>query len=242
MPPLVLGISDLHLSLILPIMVHWLTSGCFEICDRAGWLSQYRLHTSAEELKRNRVTRRECLRVTLQCQILQTLLGLVLGALGEGDVTGSEDYDVAIWITRVRAVFEAIPSFLSVTGLDFKTMAITLSRPRPFVSIVGYPEFGTSGIEELIGKAIYWYIVPIFQLASALITADASMYCLHRLGHTNKWMYRTDAGFHDVHHQSWGLKTNFGAHLTIWDRMMGTYFADEEEITRLRRKNRIAAE
>lgn len=69
MPPLVPGISDLHLSLLVPVTVHWLTSGVFEICERVGWLSQYRLHTSAEELTRNRVTRRECLRVTLQCQV-----------------------------------------------------------------------------------------------------------------------------------------------------------------------------
>ena len=67
-PPLVPGISDLHLALFAPIAVHWLTSGFFEICDRTGWLGQYRLHTTAEELTRNRVTRLECLRVTLQCQ------------------------------------------------------------------------------------------------------------------------------------------------------------------------------
>lgn len=318
-PPLISGISDLHFSLVIPIAVHWLTSAYFEICERTGWLSQYRLHTPAEELTRNGVTRRECLRVTLQCQCLQTLLGLALGSLGDGDVTGSEDYDLAIWISRVHAVFAAIPSFLSLTGVDFKTMAITLSKSGPFLTTIGHPEFDIPRIEVVIGSLLYWYIVPILQLVGALITADAFMYCLHRLGHTNKWIYKhihskhhrlyvpyswagsynhpvdslfvdglsyglgcwatglstrlsmilfgystfknvtdhcgyvfpwnpmravtgTDASFHDVHHQSWGLKTNFGAHLTIWDHMMGTYFGDEEKIARLRKKNRIAAD
>jgi sphinganine C4-monooxygenase len=68
LPPLIPGISDQHLSLFAPIAVHWLTSGIFEICDRTGWLGRYRLHTTAEELAKNRVTRLECLRVTIQCQ------------------------------------------------------------------------------------------------------------------------------------------------------------------------------
>ena len=122
-------------------------------------------------------------------QALQTLLGLALGALGEGDVTGSEDYDLAIWISRVRAVFATIPSFLSLTGIDFKTMAITLPRSGPFLPTKGHPEFDMPGFEILTGRLLYWYIVPIFQLVSALIIADACMYCLHRLGHTNKWIY-----------------------------------------------------
>lgn len=69
MPPLFSSISDPHLALILPILVHWLTSAFFEICERTGWLEEYRLHTTEEELSKNRVTRRECLRVTIQCQV-----------------------------------------------------------------------------------------------------------------------------------------------------------------------------
>ena len=122
-------------------------------------------------------------------QALQTLLGLGLGMLGEGDVMGSEDYDLAVWISRVRAVFAALPSLLSLTGVDFMTMAITLSGSGSFLPMRGHPELEMPGIEVLIGKLLYWYMVPVFQLACALIVADANMYCLHRLGHTNKWIY-----------------------------------------------------
>lgn len=106
--------------------------------------------------------------------------------LGDGDVTGSEDYDLAVWISRVHRIFAAIPSLLFLTGVDVKTMAITLSGSRTHLFMKGRSELD---IEILIGKALYWYLVPIFQLVCALVVADASMYCLHRLVHTNKWMY-----------------------------------------------------
>lgn len=190
-PSLAPGISDFHLSLLLPIAVHWLTSGFFEICDRTGWLGQHRLHTSAEELARNRVTRRECLRVTLQCQAsrlflpdeafsrhqgLQVLLGLALGALGEGEEDAADELRLAVLAGRVRAVFAAAAGVLPLSGIDFKTI-MTLSGHK------------FDSIEALTVRLLYWYIVPVFQLAAALVVADAWMYGLHRLGHTNKWIY-----------------------------------------------------
>ena len=127
-------------------------------------------------------------------QGIQTLLGLALGALGEGDVTGDEDYNLAVWISRVRAVFAAFPNLLYFTGVDFKAMLGTLSGSESFPPMMGYSEFDMAGIEVLIGKSLYWYIVPVFQLVYALVVADASMYCLHRLGHTNKWIYSKSWG------------------------------------------------
>lgn len=313
-PPLISGISDLHLSLVVPIATHWITSAFFELCEYLGLLQQYRLHTPAEELARNRVTRWECLRVTLQCQALQTLLGLGLSLFGAGDTTGSESYGLPICIGQVRAAFTALLSLLSLTGINAKVATAALSESRLYILIIGHHE-----LEVLVGKALYWYIVPGFQFVITLVVADACMYLLHRLGHTSKWLYKnihsqhhrlyvpyswggsynhpidslcldgmsyavgcwasgistrlsvflfgyatfknildhcgyvfpwnpmraitgTDAGFHDVHHQHWGLKTNYGAHLAIWDHMFGTYFTDQEKISRLRTKNRIAAD
>lgn len=32
-----------------------------------------------------------------------------------------------------------------------------------------------------------------------------------------------NAGYHDIHHQSWGIKTNYSQpFFTIWDRLLGT--------------------
>ncbi|RDA86147.1 hypothetical protein CP532_3047 [Ophiocordyceps camponoti-leonardi (nom. inval.)] len=313
-PPLIPGISDLQLSLICPIAINWLLSAGFELCDRLGWLSRYRLHTTAEELTRNRVTRRECLIVTIQSQCLQTILGLALGGLGEGDMTGFEDYYEAIWIDRVHSTLKAIFSLLSLSGVNFYALETKLSG---HVSILSTPDH--AGLEVPIGRFLYWYLVPTFQFVVTLVIADAFMFTIHRLEHTNRWLYKhihakhhrfyvpyawagyynhpfdslvvdgvsyaigswatgisirlsiflfsyasiknvldhcgfvfpsrlfrmitcTDADFHDVHHQSWGLKHNFGLYLSIWDRMMGSHFDDRELITRLRVKGRIAAE
>ena len=134
--------------------------------------------------------------IFLHIQGMQTLLGLALNSLGESDLTGNQDYDLAVWISRVHAVFAAVPSLFYLTGIDFKTMAITLSRYRSFLPIIGYSKPDTPGIEVLIGKSLYLYIVPIFQLVYALIVADACMYCLHRLGHTNKWIYSKSRKLH----------------------------------------------
>lgn len=129
-------------------------------------------------------------------------MGLALGSLGEGDVTGSEEYDLALWIGRVRAVLAAFPSLLYLTGVDFKTMTTTLSGSRFFFSTIGQPGFNMPDVEVLIANSLYWYIVPVFQLIYALVVADASMYCLHRLGHTNKWIYSKSEVLHlrDVWH------------------------------------------
>ncbi|KAL8955711.1 MAG: hypothetical protein Q9183_006548 [Haloplaca sp. 2 TL-2023] len=236
--------------------------------------------------------------------------------LGEDEVTGNEDHDLAAVMSSVHTAFAALPSVLAFTGVDFKTMAINLSASGSYLPVVGQAEKTLPVIEVLVGKALYWYLIPAFQIVCALVVADASMYCLHRLVHTNQWLYKhvhsqhhrlyvpyswgasynhpfdslivdalsytigctvsgvstrqsmilfayssfknvfdhcgyqfpwnpirtvtgTDPGFHDVHHQSWGLKTNFGAHLSVWDRMMGTYFADKEQIARLRSRPRI---
>lgn len=45
-----------------------------------------------------------------------------------------------------------------------------------------------------------------------------------------------NAGYHDVHHQSWGIKTNFSQpFFTFWDRIMGTMWAGGDVSARYER-------
>lgn len=45
-----------------------------------------------------------------------------------------------------------------------------------------------------------------------------------------------NAGYHDVHHQSWGIKTNFSQpYFTFWDRMLGTVWAGGDVSARYER-------
>ena len=51
-----------------------------------------------------------------------------------------------------------------------------------------------------------------------------------------------NAGYHDVHHQSWGIKTNFSQpFFTFWDRMLGTVWTGGDVSARYE-KSRIAAQ
>lgn len=51
-----------------------------------------------------------------------------------------------------------------------------------------------------------------------------------------------NAGYHDVHHQSWGIKTNFSQpFFTFWDRILGTVWTGGDVSARYER-SRVAAE
>ena len=211
MPP----ISDLHLSLIVPILVHWFFSGIFSWLDATGYLQQYRLHTSAEELTQNRCSRWECFRGVVINQIIQTLLGIGLGLLGDGDVMGKEEYDIAVWATRVQAahgmlpaVHRFLPSLLATLGIDASGLAKKLAGSGLNVAalFVGGGNLDKSGSiivmgrqyggseppmesEMMVAKVIYWYLVPAIQFAVAIFAADTWQYFGHRWEHTNKFVY-----------------------------------------------------
>ncbi|KAL8785680.1 MAG: hypothetical protein Q9213_003239 [Squamulea squamosa] len=43
-----------------------------------------------------------------------------------------------------------------------------------------------------------------------------------------RWINGNGAVFHDLHHQSWGLKYNFSTYTVFWDNLLGTTWADKE--------------
>lgn len=50
-----------------------------------------------------------------------------------------------------------------------------------------------------------------------------------------------NAGYHDVHHQSWGVKTNFSQpFFTFWDRLLGTQWAGGDVSARYERARKAA--
>ncbi|KAG9229727.1 sphinganine hydroxylase-like protein Sur2 [Amylocarpus encephaloides] len=49
---------------------------------------------------------------------------------------------------------------------------------------------------------------------------------------------RNNAAYHDIHHQSWGIKTNFSQPFFIfWDRILGTIFVGDAQAKYARSKN-----
>ena len=50
-----------------------------------------------------------------------------------------------------------------------------------------------------------------------------------------------NAAYHDIHHQSWGIKTNFSQpFFTVWDRVLGTMWTGDAEGKRERTRVKAA--
>ena len=123
LPPLIPWIADSYLTLALPIIAYWVVSLLFHLIDELDLFPQYRLHTPAEVLKRNHVSRWDVFRDVVLQQIIQTVFGIGLAMIDPEPTFGKEEYDVAVWAQRIRIAQRAIPSVLATVGLDAAGLA-----------------------------------------------------------------------------------------------------------------------
>ncbi|MCJ1262029.1 hypothetical protein MMC22_001898 [Lobaria immixta] len=271
----------------------------------------------------------EVIRSVVSQQLFNLVLGIVF--MSEGDMRGREEYDVAVWATRIRMIYRAVPKLLAVAGIDAKSWAINLANSCPALAAavmgrgteVGFKGPATaSGFttsELLAANLIYWYIVPALQFCVAIFIADSWQYLCHRVVHMNKWLYTNfhsvhhqfyvpyafgafyahfaeavvfdtigttaalilsglttrqalwfinlsvmksiddhcgyslpwnpfqwineqTAAYHDIHHQNWGMKTNFAqVYSTFWDHALGTVWTGDN-LTKRYEQGRISAQ
>lgn len=337
LPPLVPGVSDSFTTMALPIIAYWTISMVFHCIDEWDLFPQYRLHTPAEVLKRNHVSRWDVFRDVVVQQVIQTIFGLGLSWFDPECVFGKEEHDIAVWAQRLRVAQRAIPAVLATIGVDASTMAQSLADSNTILAgaLAGgvYPDLTktifSSGLpavvpafapwELQVAKAIYHVGIPAIQFFVAICIVDTWQYFLHRAMHMNKFLYTTfhsrhhrlyvpyaygalynhpfegflldtlgtglaylvtgmtvrqsmwfftmstiktvddhcgyafpwdplqhftsnNAGYHDVHHQSWGIKTNFSQpFFTFWDGLLGTKWVGGDVSTRYERA-KIAAQ
>ncbi|KAJ6031657.1 hypothetical protein N7540_002389 [Penicillium herquei] len=326
--PVLAPIPDNVLALMLPIVAYWGLSLVYHLLDVYGCFEEYRLHTPAELLKRNRVTRLEVVRDVILQQVVQTIAGMSVAYFDPIEMTGHEDYDVAVWAQRLRIAQRAIPPMLALVGIDAPGLAKSVSQsghtllagvlaggsyPNVMQSLilesgaeVSAPAF--TNWELSLASFIYWYFIPALQFLLAISIVDTWQYFLHRAMHLNRWLYVTfhsrhhrlyvpyafgalynhpvegflldtagtgigflvsgmtnrqgmwfftmstiktvddhcgyafpwdplqhftpnNAAYHDIHHQSWGIKTNFSQPFFIfWDRLLGTQWRGEVKL------------
>jgi sphinganine C4-monooxygenase len=204
--PLISFIPDFYLSLILPIAAYWIVSGFFHYIDTHDIWAQYRLHTPAEILKRNHVSRYEVARDVIIQQVIQTVVGAILGLTEPEDMVGKAGYDIAWWAQRIRIAQRALPQLLAMIGLNAAAISKNVSGSHPMIAaaLAGgkYPSLMTgydvltgssvpafAGWELFAAKAIYYYILPALQFGLAVTVVDTWQYFLHRAMHMNKWLY-----------------------------------------------------
>ncbi|OAL05054.1 hypothetical protein IQ06DRAFT_268749 [Phaeosphaeriaceae sp. SRC1lsM3a] len=333
LPPLSSWVSDAFITAALPVFGYWAVSMIFHAIDVFDLFPQYRLHTPAEVLKRNHVSRYEVLRDVVFQQIIQVIASLGLAYFDDAPTTGKADYDVAWYAQKIRLAQRAVPYMLSTLGLNPMGLATKLSESQPTLASVvmggRYPELlqtaTVAGKQALVpafaswelstASFVYWFAIPAIQFCAAIVIMDAWEYMLHRAMHMNKWLYVTfhsrhhrlyvpyaygalynhplegfaldtlgaglsylltgmtmrqsmwfftgstiktvldhggyafpydpihwifpnNAAYHDIHHQSWGIKTNFSQpFFTYLDRLGGTMYKGDvqEKYERARR-------
>ncbi|KAJ5592118.1 hypothetical protein N7537_009022 [Penicillium hordei] len=321
-------LPDNILSLILPVAAYWGLSMIYHFLDVNDYFVEYRLHTPAEVLKRNKVTRWEVVRDVVLQQLIQTVAGFAFLYFDAEETVGREEYDVAVWAQRLRIAQKAVPSLLALVGVDAIRLGKSVSQ-NGYTMLAGalaggsYPGVTQSIIlgngakavapafaswELAVAGFIYWYFVPTLQFVLAICIVDTWQYFLHRAMHMNRWLYATfhsrhhrlyvpyafgalynhpvegflldtagtgigflvsgmntrqamwfftmstiktvddhcgyafpwdplqhftsnNAAYHDIHHQSWGIKTNFSQPFFIfWDRLLGTRWTGEVKL------------
>jgi sphinganine C4-monooxygenase len=309
----------------------------FHMIDSYDLFPQYRLHTPAEVLKRNHVSRYEVFKDVIIQQAVQTAFGISLSYFDPVPLTGKDDYNVAVWAQRIRIAQRSIPTILGFLGVDAQGVANNVAATYPILAgalsggkypwlrelaVVGdhkqvVPAF--AGWEMLVAKALYWVVIPAIQFIIGIIIVDTWQYFLHRAMHMNKYLYTkfhsrhhrlyvpyaygalynhpfegflldtlgtglaylltgmtqrqsmwfftfstvktvddhcgyafpwdplqfitdNNAEYHDIHHQSWGIKTNFSQpFFTFWDRILGTKWVGGDVSGRYE-KSRVAAQ
>jgi sphinganine C4-monooxygenase len=208
LPALIPAIPDKILVMILPFIAYWVVSLIFHWIDTKDLFPQYRLHTPAEILARNHATRWEVFRDVLKQQIVQTVFGIGMGMVEPDELTGKEEYDVAVWSRRIRIAQRSIPTLMSMVGLDSLGLARNMADSHPMVAgflsggnyttvtqLVSLPEYPEAAVpafarwETLVASGIYYFLIPFLQLAFGILFVDTWQYFLHRGMHSNKWLY-----------------------------------------------------
>ncbi|KAI6913169.1 hypothetical protein D0869_13730 [Hortaea werneckii] len=337
LPPLLPWISDANLALALPIVAYWVVSMFFHFIDEMDFFPHYRLHTPAEVLKRNHVSRWDVFRDVVIQQIVQTIVGFALAWIDPEPTFGKEQYDIALWAQRLRGAQKVLPGLFALVGVDATGLSKRMRSEHAMLAgaLSGglYPQITQTIVQDGMArtapafadwelwtaKAIYHVLIPAFQFILAICVVDTWQYFLHRAMHMNKFLYTTfhsrhhrlyvpyaygalynhpfegflldtlgtgvaylvsgmtvrqsmwfftmstiktvddhcgyafpwdplqrltsnNAGYHDVHHQSWGIKTNFSQpFFTFWDGLLGTKWVGGDVSARYERA-RIAAQ
>ncbi|KAJ3496808.1 hypothetical protein NLG97_g2386 [Lecanicillium saksenae] len=181
----------------------------FRTIDTLDLFPQYRWHSPEEITRRNHASRYEVARDVIIQQLMQVATSAVLQLADPPEHIGKDDYEVAVWATRVRLLQRAIPGLLRFAGVDAKALSNNIPPSFPLLASIvadGYYPFLKSdaelpcfaGWEMAVAKFIYHFLVPALQFFAAVLILDTWQYFLHRLMHMNRWLYTT---FHSRHHR-----------------------------------------
>ena len=182
------GVPDYILAMAAPVIAYWCLSLYFHALDMSGWkwLEKYRIHDSEEVQAHNLATRSQVVWAVILQQVIQTALGLIS--------LEDDSMHVINHAQQLRRV-----AFLQ-DSLAFTTFGERIT-PSILVHATNF---------------LYWWGIPMLQFLGAMyeqshlrcinyrpwlisrFIIDTWQYFLHRLMHTNKFLYKQ---FHSWHHR-----------------------------------------
>ncbi|KAK3190670.1 hypothetical protein K4F52_003361 [Lecanicillium sp. MT-2017a] len=224
-PATILGMPDSIASVVVPIMAYWVVSGFYEAADYFDWFPAYRTFPSSEEQKRNLVSRWKTLRSVLTMHAVQTIFGFsTIYLLPKpkvvqtwGDV-GSVAY-FGLGVKSYIPVFAAAYNhpvegfFNDILGFFFSALLVGLSDSEATV---------------------------LYTAATVKVIDDhASLELPYNPLRIWGWLFGNGMVHHTIHHQAWGLKTNYGFYFTVWDRWNNTLYNGKRRLTEAK-ENQLA--
>lgn len=211
-PPLLPFIADHHLPYLMPAIVFWVISkpdsrkslvygaDClstgltFHYIDTHGLLSKYKLHTPAEDLAKNRASKRDVIKFALIQQAAQCTLGYLTADSNE--IYVPPESGVASWARRIHFVGTLVHQLLRSITIYFPWKngnSKALNNPADDLGTLqlGIPPTAASfsALESVMAQTTYWALIPLSQYVAAMVLADTMQYFTHRAFHVNKWLY-----------------------------------------------------
>ena len=188
-PDLLSFISDRNLGLLIPVVSYAVLAAFWLWIDSLNIWTEYRLHPTEEMLKRNRITKLECLRgVSVYFVVTGTAAALLTWGDPMETFSGDEAYRIARIASYLRSFQATVPVIFSLVGIDSKSLA---ERQLGLSSTLGgilkggvYPQVaqhtaeGTVHVssfmpwETTIATILFYVVIPVFQFIAAFFIAD----------------------------------------------------------------------
>lgn len=197
---LVPALSDNVLAIIIPTIVYVIAGGVFHLLDTHHVLDHYRIHPSGDELKRNHVTKWQCLQTVVRYHIIQISIGLLLNYSSGPTMVGDKSCQVLRAAKTIRRARNLIPLALNTIGVNAERLAIATESTSGGLAQVLAGDYLSSDrfsqsidlnpVELSLATFFIFFGVPAFQYLVALTIVDTYIYFTHRLCHVNKTLYR----------------------------------------------------
>ena len=203
-------LSDNVLAIILPTIVYAVAGGFFHLLDSCSLFSYWRIHPSEEDIKRNHVTRWQCLLTVIRYHLMQISIGLLMNHLAgnKPTMTGDEMCRIHRAADAISYTRNLVPMALNIVGIDAGRVGIAMEGTSAGLAQVLAGDYlssertqGFTAFELSLAKFVVSVGVPMLQFFVALAVVDTWIYFTHRLCHINKTLYRKPLCLSAIHNQ-----------------------------------------